>query len=578
VLKPEEFQIDLVRASVRFYDVISEGGKIKIGKLVPLEKEKLVNTTRSPTRRELYMQRLQQYFKARNVPLPPQLQNLQNANTMSSTQLAKLASEESKYRLEHVPIEQVDPTKEKLAINMYPARMVVVSASFPFKAQLEAYRRALRLPTMAALLSPEEKDSVPAFLGIHVQRRTLKANAQMKEEEGWEDLDTTKEGDRWVTYRWILQRAVEPEPEDTPDNPHMSQAVILNKSVVMPRPMLGKTTEIYPSLKLKSIKDTVTAYDKVAAKHQPSLKTSRFNRQLSGDADIFNVEGNEKPPENTFTSGNTAKPDFVPEHILMRFIDVTVKPGFTYEYRMQVRLTNPNYEKKDVVAYPYLAEVKELRSPWAVLQKVPVPSEFYFYTVEEKPANYYDRDLVNVQVHRWLDYARLNPLQRDTEVPVADWTIREVPVHRGEYIGQMMDKTDVVIWYPTREVFDFAINPVVLRTPRQRGIPLPKGIPVDFSTNPRALLVDFEGGKGQLMNFRRPGDKIDSKILDDSSVELLVMTEDGRLLVRNSKVDNDNKERGDRSREWKDLITRVKDTANPLGIKKDKDDVFNKKN
>src|SRR5262249_3772368 len=126
--------------------------------------------------------------------------------------------------------------------------------------------------------------------------------------------------------------------------------------------------------------------------------------------------------------------------------------------------------------------------------------------------------------------------------------------------------------------FDFAINPVVLRTPRQRGTPLPKGIPVDFSTNPRALLVDFEGGKGQLMNFRRPGDKIDSKVLDDSSVELLVMTEDGRLLVRNSKVDNDNKERGDRSREWKDLITRVKDTANPLGIKKDKDDVFNKKN
>lgn len=568
IQKPDAFQVDLIRASVRFYDVIQEGGKIKIGKLVPIEKETIVNKDKVKTRREVYLEKLQEFYKSRGIqlPTPPQ-----NTNKMSSKQLANLAGEEAKFRLEHVPMEQVD-SKEKLAITMYPGRMVVVSASFPFKAQLEAYRKALRLPSMAALLAPEEKDSLPAFLGINVQRRTVKHNVQMKEEEGWEDLDTTKEGVQWASYRWLLQRAVEPEPEDaTPEDATFAQAVILNKSMVMPRPKLGKNTDVYPRVKLKTITDTVTEYKKVN-RGQASLQTNPFNRRLSGEADIFNIEGSGKPPEPaTLVNTGSAKPDFVPDHILIRFIDVTVKPSFTYEYRMQVRATNPNFEKKDVVAYPYLAEVKELKAPWAVLPQVSVPSEFYYYTVEEKPANYYDRDLVHVQMHRWLDYVRLNPAQRDTEVPVADWTIREVPAHRGEYIGQLMDRTEVVIWYPTREVFDFAINPIVLRTPRQRGTPVPKGIPVDFSTNPRALLVDFEGGKGQVMTYRRANEKIDAKVQDDSSVELLVLTEDGRLLVRNSRQDNENEERKVRYNTWKEEIGKIKEK--PAGLKKD-DDVF----
>lgn len=571
VLKPDEFQTDLIRASVRFYDVITEGGKVKIGKLVAQEKV-AENKAKVPTRRELYMQRLQEYYKRMGVqlPTPPQ-----NSNMMSSRQLANLAKdsgEESKYRLEHVPIEQVDPTKEKLAITMYPARTVVVSASFPFKAQLEAYRRALRLPTLKDLLSEKEKDSVPVFLGINVQRRVVKPNTQMKEEEGWEDLDTTKDGMQWANYRWLMQRAVEPEVEDN----DQAKAVILNKSMVMPRPKLGKDTDTYPPVKLKNISTTLAEYSKAAAKGKPSLGASPFNRRLSGEADIFNIEGSETPADMNVMTGDNKPIDFLPDHILMRFMDVTVKPGFTYEYRMQVRLTNPNYEKRDLVAYPYLAEVKELKAPWALIPKVQIPSEFYYYAVEEKPRQaFYDHDLLEVEMQRWLDYTRLNPAQRDTEVPVADWTIRKVPVHRGEYIGQMMDKTEVVIWYPTREVFDFAINPVVVRTPRPRGTPPPKGIPVDFSTNPRALLVDFEGGKGQTLAIRRAGEKIDSKITDDSSVELLILTEDGRLMVRNSKVDKENKERTDRYTAWDQQIKNIKE--NPVGIKKKEDGVFDTK-
>ena len=96
------------------------------------------------------------------LPTPPQ-----NSNMMSSRQLANLAKdsgEETKFRLEHVPIEQVDPKADKLAITMYPARTIVVSASFPFKAQLEAYRRALRLPTLKDLLSEKEKEDVVAYV------------------------------------------------------------------------------------------------------------------------------------------------------------------------------------------------------------------------------------------------------------------------------------------------------------------------------------------------------------------------------------------------------------------------------
>src|SRR6202035_5405482 len=97
----------------------------------------------------------------------------------------------------------IQDQKAKLAKTMYPARMVEVSASFPYKAQLEAFRRALRKSSIEELI--KEKDFIPQFLGISVQRRTVKAKGTLKDEEGWEDVDTVLDKEKnkfqWAFYR-----------------------------------------------------------------------------------------------------------------------------------------------------------------------------------------------------------------------------------------------------------------------------------------------------------------------------------------------------------------------------------------
>jgi hypothetical protein len=52
---------------------------------------------------------------------------------------------------------------------------------------------------------------------------------------------------------------------------------------------------------------------------------------------------------------------FIPDYCLLRVIDVTVQPGKVYQYRLRVRMANPNYGRKDVAA-PELARDRELCS------------------------------------------------------------------------------------------------------------------------------------------------------------------------------------------------------------------------
>src|SRR5262249_33560162 len=62
----------------------------------------------------------------------------------------------------------------------------------------------------------------------------------------------------------------------------------------------------------------------------------------------------------------------VPEYVLVRFFDFTIKPGETYEYRVQVRMANPNYQRTRDVAYPELAKDPELKPSKPVLVAEPV--------------------------------------------------------------------------------------------------------------------------------------------------------------------------------------------------------------
>ena len=71
------------------------------------------------------------------------------------------------------------------------------------------------------------------------------------------------------------------------------------------------------------------------------------------------------PGGNTAVGENPTTTELTfPEHILVRFLDVTVRPKEAYEYTIQMRLANPNFPtrfKKDV-AYQSLTKDPELLS------------------------------------------------------------------------------------------------------------------------------------------------------------------------------------------------------------------------
>src|SRR5262249_12338348 len=101
----------------------------------------------------------------------------------------------------------------------------------------------------------------------------------------------------------------------------------------------------------------------------------------------------------------------VPEQGLLRFIDVLVGPGYTYQYQVNVRTLNPTSQRKKDVAYAALAKPEKLEAKeWTPTPPVTVPVEpdSQFYVVDEKnergqammpPA---DKDRLPVQIHRWI--------------------------------------------------------------------------------------------------------------------------------------------------------------------------------
>src|SRR5262249_7223285 len=121
---------------------------------------------------------------------------------------------------------------------------------------------------------------------------------------------------------------------------------------------------------------------------------------------------------------------------------------------------------------------------------------------------------------------------------------------RGEYIGRVEDEK-VAMWNPKQEAFVFAVPAEAKRRATARR---QKGIPVDFGT--RYVLVDFQGGKQE-----EAAAKNAPKIRYESPLEVLLLSPDGKLLVRNSREDTANSERQDRVLTWQHWIKDVEEGA-----------------
>ncbi|HEV3203078.1 MAG TPA: hypothetical protein VGY77_01785, partial [Gemmataceae bacterium] len=284
------------------------------------------------------------------------------------------------------------------------------------------------------------------------------------------------------------------------------------------------------------------------------------------------------------------KPQAFPEKCLVRFIDPTVAPGLAYEYRIQIKMANPTHGQEARAVSKQMTKEKDILGPWQpitwkegdkIVSQVAVSDELLFYVVnEDKPAGApatgnpartapQNEDKLAVQIHRWLGEIRSKPGQQSNTIDVGDWSILERRlVHRGEYLGKI-EEVEIPVWNTPFNRPGFAIHPeekiqrqgqAKIRTIRH------KGAPVDFSADPvqdgKALLIDFEGVDRVVGGGSRPPKHT-------GPVEALIMTADGRLLVRNSIDDANSQERKDRVKAWADWLNYVRNLGDSDGKKND---------
>jgi hypothetical protein len=297
-------------------------------------------------------------------------------------------------------------------------------------------------------------------------------------------------------------------------------------------------------------------------------------------------------------SGNQANaPPVEVEHLLLRLVDVDVSPGLTYEYRIRLKMQNPNFGHEKEVANPAHANIKELYSPWALLTKtITVPTESFMYAIDPSAyrkkieEEYKEREqkelrdrllwpaqhsMAVVELCTWMEEVRLDATSTRRE-PVGAWVVGDMPVGRGEYVGR---KTYVKLplWSSETNQYIFREVPdkILPKSFGAKEVTQPKGWLVDFTVRPegKSILVDFEGGKvvTKPASGRQP-------TVEDCATEMLIVDQYGKLLVKSSLAAEDDPTRKKIVDGWEKWIKDVADrkassdgkSDNPFD-KKDKD-------
>jgi hypothetical protein len=523
--------------------------------------------------------------------------------------LARQAAQTQEADLKFLTVQEYieNPGGKKLAKTVIPRRMAIISGSFPYRAQLEEYRRALHFDSIEAMLGVVS----PEFLGMMVQRRTVKPTGEVISD--WEDLDI-------YTPIKQLKLASTGMAKENEEFIHYGVIVYPNR-LVTPRPQLIRH-ENYPEEKLSLLNKVVTDAKKstevVVA--PPPPRQSPFEKEIDvwSENPFFRDGGNapasepipvtapgvsprpgfatgapSRPPrrrgryggedDNEEIAGGVAGPRVLqttrvpPEYCMFRFLDVTVEPGRTYEYQVKIEIANPSYTNPDrAVTEALTKEPSIVADQWTLVTqnaengkrplRVTVPDDLEYYAVNEQVPGFgrETSEKKAMQVHRWLDTVQVNPTDNASTVPVGDWTILPKDlVRRGEYIGRKRE-TLLPVWKPTLDGFAFATPPEEeqRRGNRRRFVPH-AGIPVDFAVDPLSdtgavpILVDFDGGRQTASNDPKT-------LLADVPFEVLIYTPDNKLIVHNSVRDTENPERVARFKDWKEWIdetrTKGKDT------------------
>jgi hypothetical protein len=504
-----------------------------------------------------------------------------------------------------------------LARQLRPVRMAIIAGSFPYKNQLEEHKGKLHLSSIQDVLNEgveDEKGKQQAafrFLGLKVERKEVDADG--KDVTGWNKLDIKE-----AYALWLLNSGLPFEPDDSkydlvkpldglvmprlrefreegPQNP----AGMTGPGMVPPgfpgaaaaRDDTQKPAEtMYPKVeeKLQKIADTLTKLEGVKPK-QIARVPDKFRKNENFDPFNPNALSAEEPAAaadgnkgNEQSEGAT-----IPDHVLVRFVDVTIDPGKSYRYRVKVRMANPNYGRADVASPSYKEKLELESKDWyEVPQTLTVPSELIYYVCDEMelsknekhpadtaisklwmPRPSKDRQVV-FQLHRWVESNPIIPNGEPT--PVGEWAIADrVIVSRGEFVGQPV-KVDVPVWKYTLDSF-------VLPAEEQRRRPtrtgrMPTGVTVNFgpdNADTNTILVDFDGPR-HYREFSIPGPDGQPKTLkvdDTTGLEVLMLSPEGKLLARNSLADSKDEERTKVRKEVMDRLAKVREgkSGGPAG-------------
>jgi hypothetical protein len=268
------------------------------------------------------------------------------------------------------------------------------------------------------------------------------------------------------------------------------------------------------------------------------------------------------------------------EHCLVRVVDIDVLPGRTYEYRLAIRMANPNYRRFKEVASPDYAKEKELVSDWSKERiVVRVEPELYYYGVDQmelegrrsyKGPNWSPRPgQVVLQAHRWVDHVRVSTV----DVPVGEWAVAErFGVYRGEYVGRALP-VEVPVWQYTKEKFVIASKPLKARRRTAAGVDVDFGYGQTDHTPPEAILVDFEGGSvRQDVVVERKEDGVKTAPVTDSYAhEVVLLNPDGKLMVLEGAQDAQDARRKKRLEDVRHIIDNVKKNKKPTAGGREKD-------
>jgi hypothetical protein len=471
-------------------------------------------------------------------------------------------------KAEWLPIESLGDLKtDHPAETVQPMRMAIVVASFPYRKQIQEFKERLHLKTEQDVLNetlPDAKDPKKmnpsfSFVGPLVQRRLVDVHG--KPLGKWTDLDV---GDNYkVLLRWNGMRF-------EPDSPAI-EAVSFD-GLVMPRLATMRKGQ-YPDVeaRLSDLQKTLKELEKTKPE-QPVKPKDPFGKDGIDPFEKPKPADPKAPDPKPAKGGEGNAAKTIPDYCLIRVIDVDIHPGQYYQYRIKVRMANPNFGMKNVAVADEAKRSEPLESEWFEIhpknddkpQVVAAPPEYHLYVMDQEEIDRAERKkytgqnvgvpknrLIAFQIHKWLERTNTYP-----RLPIGEWSVAERALaYRGEYIGRK-EVVEVPYWRCTQERFVLAVSPT---TPKQKGIEVDFGVPATENrpVEDYPILVDFGGGP--LTYSRVTGRNEVVRVAEMADVETLIYSPDGKLLSYASWNARSDRERINRLDSWRERIKEVKE-------------------